>query len=207
MARSGAATREKILDAAHALILDHGFAATSIDSVIEKAGITKGAFFYHFKSKAELAHVLIRRYADHDHALLEEIFDRAERLSRDPLQQILIAVGLLIEMMSTMEEPAEGCLFASFCYERELFDDDVHKVCAGSMLAWRKRLAEKLRAAAAAHPPRMEIDADALADHLVAIVEGAYVVSKTLRDPAVVAQQAIHYRNYIELLFSPKTEP
>ncbi|NIV21718.1 MAG: TetR family transcriptional regulator, partial [Gammaproteobacteria bacterium] len=41
MARSGAATRENLLDAAQALIFDHGFSATSVDKVIERAGVTK----------------------------------------------------------------------------------------------------------------------------------------------------------------------
>ena len=54
MARSGAATKEKLLDAAEALVFDHGFSATSLDKVIALAGVTKGAFFHHFERKAEL---------------------------------------------------------------------------------------------------------------------------------------------------------
>jgi TetR/AcrR family transcriptional repressor of nem operon len=53
VARNGARTRTAIMDAAQGLILQQGFAATSIDEIIERTGVTKGAFFYHFKSKSD----------------------------------------------------------------------------------------------------------------------------------------------------------
>ena len=59
-------TKASILDAAEALILDHGFGATSVDAVVARAGITKGAFFHHFPSKAELGRALIERFAQAD---------------------------------------------------------------------------------------------------------------------------------------------
>ena len=62
MPKSGAPTKEKILSTAESLVLDYGFAGTSVDKVIERAGITKGTFFYHFKTKAELAKAMIERF-------------------------------------------------------------------------------------------------------------------------------------------------
>src|SRR5262249_19520888 len=87
-------TREKILDAAQALILDHGFSAPSVDAVVTRAGITKGAFFHHFGSKADLAHELVRRYARMDQEHLAAHLERARRLASDPVQQILVLIGL-----------------------------------------------------------------------------------------------------------------
>ena len=86
------------MNAAQAQILETGYSAASVDAVIARAGITKGAFFYHFKSKAELALALVRRDADHDADLLQGNLDRAESLSRDPLQQLLVLVALYEEM-------------------------------------------------------------------------------------------------------------
>ena len=79
MPRSGEQTREKILDAAHGLALRRGFGATSIDRVIEAAGITKGAFFYHFDNKGELGRALVERYARYEQTLIDEFVERAER--------------------------------------------------------------------------------------------------------------------------------
>ena len=58
--RKGGDTRERILDAAEAAVLEKGFAATSIEELIAAVGITKSGFFYHFKDKGELAKALLR---------------------------------------------------------------------------------------------------------------------------------------------------
>lgn len=203
MPRDATPTRTAILDAAEALILDSGFAASSIDKVIEKAGVTKGTFFYHFKSKADLALALVERYAANDAAHLEAAMTRAARLSRDPLQQILILVGLIREELAGLPAPVPGCLFASYCCEAQLFDDATLEVARQSFLAWRARLGDTLRAAMQHHPPRLAVDADSLADMLTSTVEGAFIMSKTLREPELVAAQLDHYRNYLELLFLP----
>lgn len=194
-------TREKILDAAQALILNNGFAGTSIDMVLQKTSLTKGAFFHHFKSKTDLAHALIERYAQKDLQLMTESFARAEKLSRDPLQQVLILVGLFSEMFEGVTEPYM-CLFASYVYENELMTDDIRGITANAMLAWRHALAAKLREAAEKYPPRLEMDPDDLADLFNSVLEGAFVMAKTLNDPGLIARQLRHYRNYIEQLFS-----
>lgn len=47
-------TRHRILESAAALFSQQGFDGTSIDTVMEQAGLTRGAFYTHFASKSEL---------------------------------------------------------------------------------------------------------------------------------------------------------
>lgn len=201
MGRSGVATRERILDAAEALVFDHGFSATSIDKVLDKAGVTKGAFFYHFKSKADLGRAFVARYAERDVAHLDATMARAEKLARDPLQQVLIFVGLFQEEAEALIEPAPGCLFASYLYERMEYPEEVAGIAHEALLRWRAVLAEKLDAVSGAHPPRMPVDLEALADGLTAAIEGGYVMAKALDDPAVFVAQLDLYKQHLELLF------
>ncbi len=201
MARSGVATRERILDAAEALVFDHGFSATSIDKVLDKAGVTKGAFFYHFRSKADLGRAFVARYAERDVAHLDATMARAEKLARDPLQQMLIFVGLFQEEAEALMEPAPGCLLASYIYERMEYPDDIAGIARETLLRWRSVLSEKLDAVSTARPPRMPIDVAALADGLTAAIEGGYVMAKALDDPAVFVAQLELYKQHLELLF------
>lgn len=50
----GAATRERILDAAGALFYEHGIHEVSADRIIEAVGVTKVTFYRHFRTKDEL---------------------------------------------------------------------------------------------------------------------------------------------------------
>lgn len=197
----GAVTRTAILDAAETLILEQGFAATAIDSVLDRTGLTKGAFFHHFRSKGDLALALVERYAQRDGDLLDANLDRAIRLARDPVQQVLVFVGLFIEMFAALRQPNPGCLFATYCYEAQLFDERTLAVVRAAMLHWRQRFGAKLDEAIQRTPPRLPVTADALADMITVIFEGAFVLSKTLNEPGLVAEQLAHYRNYLELLF------
>ncbi len=207
MNTDGASTRENLMDAAEGLILDHGFAGTTVDAVLEQAGVSKGAFFYHFDSKSDLGHALVQRYARRDAEHLQETLDRAERLSRDPVQQLLIFVALFEEEMEALTEPYPGCLFASYCYQARLFDEETLAIAREAMVRWRERVSDKLEEAVERHSPRISVDIDHVADMLMVIFEGAFVLSQTLEDPSVVAAQLRQYRNYLELIFAVEESP
>lgn len=130
--------------------------------------------------------------------------DRAEKLSRDPLQQVLIFIGLLIEEMDALTAPSPGCLFASYCYQKGLFDEKTLAIARHAMRTWRECVAEKLRQAAEQHRPTEHVDFYTLADMLMTIFEGGFVLSKTFDDPGLVADQLGHYRRYVQLLFSAR---
>jgi AcrR family transcriptional regulator len=53
-ARQGEATRELLISIARELFTEHGYAATSIDEIIQRAGVAKGALYHHFSGKDEL---------------------------------------------------------------------------------------------------------------------------------------------------------
>ncbi len=203
MARDAAATRTRILDAAQELMLERGFAGTPVDEVIAQAGTTKGGFFHHFASKQELARALVQRYVAADMELLDDLFTRAERLSRDPLQQLLLFVALQEEAAEELSAGDPGCLYASFCYERNLVDEATRDLIADAVLAWRSRTRAKLDEVVALYPPRLPVDLDALADEGLAVFEGAYVLSRALDDPTLLKGQLRHFRTYLELLFAP----
>lgn len=201
MARDGTETRENIMDAAEELVLQDGFSASSVEAIVDRAGVTKGAFFHHFPAKTDLAQSLVERYAERDARMLEEYMEKAERLHRDPLQQILLFVGLFEDAMREIDSPEVGCLFASYCYESGLFEPETHAVITDAMTAWRTRIAEKLAEVEAEHPARAEVDRESLADLLTVIFEGALVFTRTMEEPAAVARQLRHYRTYLELLY------
>ena len=205
MARNGEKTHKAIMDAAEELIMAQGYSATAIDQIIARAGITKGTFFYHFPTKVDLAHELAERYARRDTRQLAGKMEAAEQATPDPALQLLLFLEQFVDIAERWTTPYPGCLFASFCYEAGLFEDRTTEVMRDSMLVWRTRIADKLRAAAARSEPRLPVDADSLADAVTVVFEGAFIVSRTLDDARIVAQQLRHLQNYLRLLFGLET--
>ena len=199
--KDGIATRERILDAAQGLILERGYSGMTVDDVLAAVDLTKGAFFHHFRTKDDLALALLTRFAERDAQIYQETRDRAEKLSDDPLQQLLIFVRLFEEMFDGMAEPYPGCLFASYLYELQLFGDDTRELIRASFERWRSLLREKIEAVFRKYPPQAKVDASHLADAFTVVLEGAFITGKAMNEPQVVADQLRLYRNYVELLF------
>ncbi|WP_339787803.1 TetR/AcrR family transcriptional regulator [uncultured Imperialibacter sp.] len=204
MARDGKPTRDKILAESKTLVLENGFAGTSVDQILERSKITKGAFFYHFKSKADLARTLIEDFSSEDLADLDNALKETEALNGDPLQRLLKFIQRYIDMMATLESPYPGCLYASYIYEPSQFSDDIKEKISSSILTWRRELAVMLDETQKTHRMKIPTDKESLADQFTVILEGAFVVSKALNEPQLTAHQLKHYKNYLELLFEKR---
>src|SRR5690606_27757295 len=69
-------TRQRLLDAAHALFVQQGFGATSVEHITLAAGYSRGAFYSNFDSKRTIFLALLKR--EHErimlglHAILED---------------------------------------------------------------------------------------------------------------------------------------
>ena len=197
----GEKTRERILDVAYESIVQKGFAATSIEELVEAAGITKSGFFYHFKDKNDLARQLLDRFLAEDEAIIATLEARARELSDEPLQSFLIFLNLYAQMMDDMEMLHPGCLVASVTYQERLFDAEVRQMNTDYLLRTRARFLAWLEEIAASHPPRGEADLAGLADNLTVIVEGSIILSKALADEGLMGRQTRLFRSHIKLLF------
>ncbi|WP_312615323.1 TetR/AcrR family transcriptional regulator [Oscillibacter sp.] len=60
----GAETKRKIIESAVSLFKEYGFENVSVDSIVEKARISKGGFYVHFESKDDLTAALIAEYVN-----------------------------------------------------------------------------------------------------------------------------------------------
>ena len=207
MSTKGQATRERLLDIAEQHFLAHGFAGTSIETLITEAGLTKGGFFYHFDGKNDLALALLQRYRRNDELLFREYFERAAELTEEPLQQMLIFVKLFAEGMADMEGLHPGCLIASFTYEWKEVNDEVRGVTADIVRDWRRIFREQFEKIDRQYTPPEDTSSDDLADMLTTILEGGITLSRALNDPDILVRQLLEYRRYVQLLYTQAPPP
>ena len=197
----GERTRERLMDLAYESIVEKGFAATSIEELVEAAGITKSGFFYHFRDKNDLARQLFERFLSEDEGIMETLEKRARELSDDPLQSFLIFLNVYAQMMDDMQALHPGCMVATVTYQERMFDAEVRQMNVDYLRRMRERFVRWLEEIVARYPPRIPVELDELADQLNVIVEGAIIQSKALRDESLMGKQTRLYRNHIKLLF------
>ncbi len=200
MPKDGNKTRLKILAETTNLVFENGFSGTTIDHILERTNISKGAFFYHFKNKADLALKLMTYFSENDLRMLQEAKAYAKRASSNPKDQLIAFVQWHIDHFISLTEPYAGCLYASFVYEPEQFEDEIKIMVADSILQWRKEISELIKKAIIQSDTTLEIDVSSLADMFTVIMEGAFITAKALNDPKLTAAQLKHYKNYLELL-------
>jgi len=201
MSRAGDKTRENILDSAQRLIIGRGFAGASIDRIILDAGITKGAFFYHFKSKAKLAEALFQRFTDHDLEILRNICETAERMSDDPKQRVIIILGLYAEMLDGMQDDGYGCLYASYAYQQLEFPSELGPLVQSWLEDYTTVLRPYYQAALTEEMVRQNTTADDLITQLLIIFEGAFIITNIKLSATLPGSQLRLYRAQLEALF------
>lgn len=205
MTAQAEATRERLLDAAKKLVMSKGFAGTSIDDVLKETGMTKGAFFHHFRSKADLARELVKRYALNDLKLFENFDEQSQQASDDPLEQVRIFLKLFETYISNSTDPAPGCMYAVYTYESRQFDPDVLDFVSDTLRQWTSIYVRKFQEVLDRYDPALPVTARQLAEMIVSVIEGGLILQRAHGDTGTTRRQSEQFRNYLSLLF-PKAK-
>ncbi|WP_029032246.1 TetR/AcrR family transcriptional regulator [Salinarimonas rosea] len=188
--------REKLLDAALVLLREKGYGATTVDDLCAAAGVTKGAFFHHFRSKEELGVAAVRHWSEVTGALFAQAdYHRHE----DPLDRVLA----YLELRRTLVRGSAGaysCVAGTTVQEIHATSPAIRAAADESILGGAAHIEADLAAALARHPVP-GVDAHGLALYVQAAIQGAFVVGKARDDPSVVVASIEHVERYVRLLF------
>ena len=64
MGRRLSNTREEIIESAYEIIQEKGYAKMTLENIVQRVGMTRGAFYYYFTDKEEILRELAKRYED-----------------------------------------------------------------------------------------------------------------------------------------------
>jgi TetR/AcrR family transcriptional repressor of nem operon len=192
--------RGKLLDAALAVIREKGYADTTVDDLCRAAGVTKGAFFHHFRSKEELAVAA----AGHFGEIATGLFGAAPFTALgDPLERLL---GYIDFRRSILSDDLVDCtcLLGTMVQEAYATHPAIRDACAAEMLGHAATLEADIAAAMAASGRRFDFTAESLARHTQAVLQGAFVLAKATGGPEVAVESLDHLRRYVLLLLTPE---
>lgn len=201
MTSKAEATRERLLAATKQLVMSKGFAGMAIDDVLRATGLTKGAFFHHFKSKKDLADQLMRWYAGGDLRMFRTFMAQAEAAHDDPMEQLMKFLTDFEAYLCDPQHPPRGCMYALYTYEDDHFESDVKAFVAETLQTWTAMYIRKFQEVIDRYPPARPVSAKRLAEMMVSVIEGGLILERAYGKPGLTARQSEHFREYLGLLF------
>ena len=165
-------------------MLKKGFTATSVEDICQKAGLTKGSFFYYFESKEHLGKAVLERFCCSSRQKIAACCCNNAR-TRDPLEDIYSYVDFAVKM-SKDPIASKGCLMGAFAQELSDICPSIRDLCAEGFNEWAKMLKKDFIAAKAKYAPRASFDAQGLADHFIAIMEGSQILAKAKQNRKII---------------------
>ena len=194
--REGRQTREAILEAATGLMHLKGYQATTLDDVLRESGVGKGNFYYHFKSKEDLGYAILDQVVS---VFLERTLDPCFSETSTPrLTQIRCFLDRVLEAQRE-RNCVGGCVLGNLAAELSDVHEGFRERLSGVFKAWRERLTGALAQAQAAGCVRPECRPDAVAQFLVASLEGAILVTKLTKDITVMERCVEELKRYLTL--------
>jgi TetR/AcrR family transcriptional repressor of nem operon len=194
--------RSRLLDAAMQVLREQGYSATTVDDICGAAGVTKGAFFHHFKSKEELG----VEAAAHFSRMADQLFGGAPyRQLADPLDRVL---GYIDFRAAILTGPIAEftCLLGTMVQEAYDSHPAIRQACETYIFSHAARVAEDIAAAKARYAPDARWSAESLGLYTQAVLQGSFILAKAKGGPEVARDCVAHLRRYILQLFNRPTD-
>jgi AcrR family transcriptional regulator len=176
-AAQGAASQREIVAAAMRLISRQGFHRTSMSQIAAEAGLTKGALYWHYRSKEDLGRAVL----DHVRSEFADRVITQVRAAEGPLERLDVLIGAHLRLMhgggihcgAVQRMQGEiGSYEPEFADELRQFIDD-----------WAAVVVRLLGRGKQQGVVRPDLDERAAARVVIAAVSGAHVHGRLLQSP------------------------
>jgi TetR/AcrR family transcriptional regulator, transcriptional repressor for nem operon len=193
-AGKGGVNRQRIVDAALNLFMERGYAETSIGDVADAAGLLKGNLSYYFKTKADMLEAVSA-------ARQAELFARLQaRLPAQPTPLQAIDAFIQVTQDSAEELARVGCPVGTLASQLGKSDP--------ALQPYASRILEALRDWLVAQFGRILPAplAQAHAEHLLTLLQGAATMAHAFRDPGLIARQSAAAQSWLRTILPDDTE-
>lgn len=190
----GRTTREAVLATAARLMHVNGYSRTSLDDVLRESGVGKGNFYYHFRSKEALGYAILDQLIESFlRRTLEPCFSDPEG---HPLSQIRCFLDRVLEAQRE-RNCVGGCPMGNLASELSDVHEGFRTRLAAVFSAWGERLTLALHAAQARGDLAPGNAPEAIAQFVVAALEGAILMTKLTKDITVMEACVGELKRYL----------
>ncbi|MDO9454374.1 MAG: TetR/AcrR family transcriptional regulator [Stagnimonas sp.] len=188
-------TRTRLLECAFEEIHQRGFRSASLDSILLKAGVTKGALYHHFSNKAALGYAvvdeLLRPLMEHYWLPLAE--------AQDPIASAIAGIKKRRDRLKA-NLLAYGCPFNNLAQEMSPIDEGFRTRLQGILDDWRHTLAAALERGKENGTVRTDVNTPAAAIFIISALEGVIGMGKASQSSVLYEQGLRGLVEYLERL-------
>ena len=192
-----APAKQKLLDAAFAVIREKGYAAATVDELCSRAGVAKGSFFHHFDGKEALAVAAANYWSETTGALFAS---GPYHGHKDPLDRVLGYIDFRRALL-TGHVPDFTCLVGTMVQEVYDTHPAIRAACDDSISVHAEKIETDIAEAMRVREIHSDWTAKSLALHTQAVLQGAFILAKAKGGADIAISSVDHLRRYIELLF------
>ena len=174
---SGKTTRERIVEAADQLFYRQGYEHTSFADIAEAVQISRGNFYYHFKTKDDILDAVIALRLANTQTML----DRWEAEGEHPADRIRSFISILIANRAKIM--LYGCPVGTLRNELAKLDHVAQTEANKVFTLFRDWLGRQFALLG------LEAEADALAMHVLARSQGVAMLANAFQDEGFIRQE------------------
>src|SRR5277367_4548800 len=190
-------TRERLLQAASREIYRSGFQSASLGTILASTGVTKGALYYHFKSKEALGYAVVEEIIAPD---VHGKWVRPLQGVKDPIDAL---IGAVRRIPVRLEDVRGGCQLNNLAQEMSPLDAGFRKRLATIFDAWRQAAASALREGQRHGSVHGDVEPSEASGLLIAMVEGYGSLAKNSQDPRVMKAGIRNIVDWLRSLRAP----
>jgi TetR/AcrR family transcriptional regulator, transcriptional repressor for nem operon len=199
------ATRDNIVMEAARLFAMKGYHDTKLEEVFRGAGVTTGAFFYHFKSKEDLGFAVIDAHMEKRRQELNRIErEMSPSPEADPLQRLMSRLDAIQEMARRRRKHMGGCMIGNLSTALSDTHNGFRRRLAQCFDEMAREFKPHLDLAAKQYRPGHDLDTRALAHYIVGVVEGSIMLARTGRDRRLIEKNFDFAKNHIRSLLQAR---
>jgi TetR/AcrR family transcriptional repressor of nem operon len=193
-----APARQKLLDAAVAVIREKGYVATTVDELCDRADVAKGSFFHHFNGKEALGVAAANYWFETAGALFASAPYHA---LKDPLDRVLGYIDFRRGLIMG-DVPEFTCLVGTMVQEIYETHPAIRDACHDSIYGHAATLEPDIAEAMKQRGTSGDWTAKSLALHTQTVLQGAFILAKAEGGTDIAISSIDHLRRYVELLFN-----
>jgi len=171
-----------------------GFRNADLGAILARAGVTKGALYYHFDSKEALGYAVV------DEVMTSDLHQKWVQPLRNAKNPIDVLVRIVQSESLKRKDVQRSCPLLNLSQEMSGIDEGFRRRTAKLFKDWHDAIAEALREGKKRGLVRNDIDANETATFLIAAYEGYVVLTKNSQDPRTMQSGQRRVSGQIESL-------